>query len=115
MITNVVTTCIGSKVDRQVAPLALVPNLATRLRNLHRHIALHCPIGIVRSIEFVSPSARVTSVKSTQGLSVTSGPKDGTPIKTHQPESHQLSLQNISETLGPIDRTPCIPLIWPLF
>ena len=46
LITNVVTTCIGSKVDRQVAPLALVPNLATRLRNLHRHIALHCAIQI---------------------------------------------------------------------
>ena len=39
---------IGSKFGHQATSLALVPKLATRLCNLHRHIALDCPIGIIR-------------------------------------------------------------------
>ena len=41
------TTWIGLKFGHQVAPLALLAKLATRLRNLHCHIALDCPIGII--------------------------------------------------------------------
>ena len=41
------TTWIGSKFGHQVAPFALFAKLATRLRNLHCHIALDCPIGII--------------------------------------------------------------------
>ena len=40
-------TWIGSKVGHLVAPFALFAKLATRLRNLHCHIALDCPIGII--------------------------------------------------------------------
>ena len=47
-------TCISYKFDHQMAPLALVPNLATkwqnmlsRLSHLHCHIALDCPIAII--------------------------------------------------------------------
>ena len=75
-----------------MAPLALVTNLLSRLSHLHCHIALDCPIGIITkwhnlhwspgcitashcleltlsvSIELVSSSARVTSVKFQKGL-----------------------------------------------
>ena len=38
-------------------PLELIKNMATRLRHLHCHIALNCPIGITS--ELASLSARV--------------------------------------------------------
>ena len=50
------TTCIGSKFDHQMtiykfnhqmAPLALLINLHTRLSHMHYLIALDCPIGII--------------------------------------------------------------------
>ena len=41
------TTCIGTKFSHEVAPLALVPKLVTRLCHLHCCIALDCPIGII--------------------------------------------------------------------
>ena len=40
-------TCISCKFVHQMALLALVIKLATRLYNLHCHIALDCPIGII--------------------------------------------------------------------
>ena len=87
-------TCISCKLAHQVAPLALVQNLVIRWRHLHwfqswpsggatcrsykfghqvASLALpHClglPIGIIsNSIELVSSSARVTSVKFHKGL-----------------------------------------------
>ena len=51
-----------------MALLAMVPKFATRLR------CLHCYIVII--IELVSSSARVTSVKSTQGVGLTDGHTD---------------------------------------
>ena len=47
--------------------LALVPKLATRLCHLHCHIALALSV----SIEFVYSSARVTSLKSAKGETLT--------------------------------------------
>ena len=41
------TTCIGSKFGHQLAPLALLPKLATRLCYLYCYIALDCPIDII--------------------------------------------------------------------
>ena len=41
------TTCIGSKFGHHLAPFALFANLATSLHNLHCHIALDCPVGII--------------------------------------------------------------------
>ena len=89
------TACISSKVGHQ---MALVQNLVISWCHLHCFqrwppdcvtciaslpwIAL---LALSVSIELVSSSARVASVKSTQGLSVshsdgrTSGPKDRTP------------------------------------
>ena len=86
------TTCIRCKFDHQITPLALVANLATRWRHLHciqrwppdcvtciatlPWIAL---LALSVSIELVSSSARVTSVKSQQGLltqSLTEGHPD---------------------------------------
>ena len=52
-------TCVSSKLCEFIA------KLATRLRHLRCHIALDCPIGII-SIELVSSSVRVTSVKFAQ-------------------------------------------------
>ena len=65
----------------QLAPLALVPNLATRWHHLHSFQSwpLGCvtcivtlpwiaPLALSVSIELVSSSARVTSVKSQQGI-----------------------------------------------
>ena len=71
-----------------MAPHALVPNLATRWRhfhlqgcvNMHCHIALNCPIGIMSQYSL----SRVTSVKSTKGV-------------------------GLSFRHRPIDRTPSIP------
>ena len=66
-----------------MAPIVLLSKLTTRLHYLHY---LHCYIALLAlsvSIELVSSSARVTSVKSTKGLGrtdgQTSGPKDRTP------------------------------------
>ena len=42
-----VCTCIGSKFGHQLAPLALLPKLATRLCYLYCYIALDCPIDII--------------------------------------------------------------------
>ena len=76
------------KFYHQMAPHALVPNLATRWRhfhlqgcvNMHCHIALNCPIGIMSQYSL----SRVTSVKSTKGV-------------------------GLSFRHRPIDRTPSIP------
>ena len=38
---------IGSKFGHQVVPFSLFAKLATRLRDLHCHITLDCPIGII--------------------------------------------------------------------
>ena len=38
---------IGSKFGHLVTSFALVPKLATRLCNLHCHIVLDCPVGII--------------------------------------------------------------------
>ena len=75
------TTCIGSKFGHQLAPLALLPKLATSNTCIATlpSIAL---LALSVSIELVSSSARVTSVKSTQRSRSdgrTSGPKDRTP------------------------------------
>ena len=87
--------------------LALVPKLATRLRNLHCHIALECPVGIIISIELVSLWVSVTSDKSQKGLLVvecrrTFGPIDWTPA--WDPHVHgsnkNLVLKKISEIFG---------------
>ena len=88
-----------TKCSLQVAPLALDPSLVIRWRHLHLipiwssggATCIATLPGIVllslsASIELVSSSARVTSVKSAKGLWVS-----------------QL------ERLGPIDRTPGIP------
>ena len=88
-----------TKCSLEVAPLALDPNLVIRWRHLHL-IQIWSPSGAIciatlpwiallslsASIELVSSSARVTSVKSAKGVGV-----------THL------------ETPGPIDRTPGIP------
>ena len=48
LVANLATTTwIGLKFGHQVASLALFAKLATRLCNLHCHIALDCPIGII--------------------------------------------------------------------
>ena len=65
-----------------MAPLALVANLVTRWHHLY-WIAL---LALSVSIEFVSSSARVTSVKFQQGVSLTE-----------------------LETTRPIDQTPGTP------
>ena len=65
-----------------MAPLALLTSFPTRLSHLHCHIAL---LALSASIELVSSSARVTSVKSAQ------------------------SSWGYFQTLGPIDRIPGIP------
>ena len=70
-----------------MALLALVQNLITRLAGWVTCIATLPWIGLLAlsvSIDLISPSARVTSVKFQKGLSV-------------------------SETIGPIDRTPGTP------
>ena len=61
---------LSSKFGHQVAPLALVPMLftGTRLGHMHCHIAWNCPLTLSVSIELVSSSARVTSVKFTKRL-----------------------------------------------
>ena len=77
------TTCIGSKFGHQLAPFALLPKLATRLHHCIATLPWIALLALSVSIELVSSSARVTSVKSTQPLGVclwrTSGPKDRTP------------------------------------
>ena len=77
------TTCIGSKFGHQLAPFALLPKLATRLHHCIATLPWIALLALSVSIELVSSSARVTSVKSYKPLVVclwrTSGPKDRTP------------------------------------
>ena len=76
------TTCIGSKFGHQLAPFALLPKLATRLHHCIATLPWIALLALSVSIELVSSSARVTSVKSyTTSWSdgQTSGPKDRTP------------------------------------
>ena len=68
------TTCIGSTFSHQVAPLALFPKLATRSRHLHCYIAL----------------AWIAYWHYQLVLS----------WYLHQPESHQLSFNNVSHSLS---------------
>ena len=101
-------------VSSQVAPLALVPMLSTRLGHMHCHIAWNCPIDIITriatlpwsallalsvSIELVYSSARVTSVKFQKGVSVSqferTGPIDRTP-GTPGSDKQQYKKQTIS-------------------
>ena len=63
-------TGISSKFGHQMASLALVPKLATRLPHMHCHITFNCPLALSVGIDLVSSTARVTSVKSTQGVGV---------------------------------------------
>ena len=65
------TTCIGCKVDHQMASLVLVTNLATKWQNLHYFkmcllVEATCLLALSVGIELVSSLARVTSVKSTK-------------------------------------------------
>ena len=97
-------TCISCKFGHQVAQLALVQHLVIRWRHLHCFqswppgwvtcIATLPGITLLAlsvSIELVSSSARVTSVKSQKPFGLTDGqtnPKIGpqvylSPIKTH--------------------------------
>ena len=69
-------TCIGSKFGHQLTPLALLPKLAT---------SNTC----IATLPSIALSARVTSVKSTQGLVLTQSVTDGPqvylgPIKTDE-------------------------------
>ena len=56
-------TCISCKFAYKMAPLVLLSKLTTRLHYLYCYIAL---LALSVSIELVSSSARVTSVKSAQ-------------------------------------------------
>ena len=83
------TTCIGSKFGHQLAPFALLPKLATRLHHCIATLPWIALLALSVSIELVSSSARVTSVKSTKGVFVTDrhpdtkiGPGHLGPIKT---------------------------------
>ena len=67
------TTCIGSKFGHQLAPFALLPKLATRLHHCIATLPWIALLALSVSIELVSSSARVTSVKSQQGGSVSYG------------------------------------------
>ena len=58
-----VTTCICWKFSHQVAPLALVRNLATRWRHMHCHIAWDFLIGSSVSINCVFSSIKVISAR----------------------------------------------------
>ena len=62
------STCIGSKFGHQVAPVAMVPKLATRLHHMNCHIALSLSV----SIELVS-----SSVQSAKGHVVCECEKTG--------------------------------------
>ena len=61
--------------------------MATRWRHLHCHIAWDCPLTSSVGIELLSSSARVTSVKSTKGLSVSDGGTSGHKDRTRSPGS----------------------------
>ena len=85
------TTCIGSKFGHQLAPFALLPKLATRLHHCIATLPWIALLALSVSIELVSSSARVTSVKSTKGLLLSD-------IRTQRSDQGHL---------GPI-KTPCI-------
>ena len=84
------TTCIGSKFGHQLAPFALFPKLATRLHHCIATLPWIALLALSVSIELVSSSARVTSVKFHKGVLVSDrhpDPKIGPkvylgPIKT---------------------------------
>ena len=63
--------CIGSKFGHQVVLLALVLKLATRLHHCIATLPSIALLALSVGIELVSSSARVTSVKSQQGVSLT--------------------------------------------
>ena len=83
-------TCISCKFCHQMAPLALVANLATRWRHLHKSTSLALP----HCLEL--PPWHYQPVLSWY---------------LHQPESHQSSLNKVSQgrTSGPNYRTPGLP------
>ena len=103
------TTCIGSKFGHQLAPFALLPKLATRLHHCIATLPWIALLALSVSIELVSSSARVTSVKSYKPLVVSDGhpdPKIGPqvylgPIKiniargTTDPEIESVHLSNL--------------------
>ena len=70
------TTCIGSKFGHQLAPFALLPKLATRLHHCIATLPWIALLALSVSIELVSSSARVTSVKSYKRLVVCDGHLD---------------------------------------
>ena len=70
------TTCIGSKFGHQLAPFALLPKLATRLHHCIATLPSIALLALSVSIELVSSSARVTSVKSYKPLVVSDGHPD---------------------------------------
>ena len=80
-------------VSSQVAPLALVPMLSTRLGHMHCHIAWNCPIDIITRI------ATCLGVPYWHYQLVLSW-------YIHQPESHQFSLQKLSQLVSEREPDP---------
>ena len=71
ILLQIGTTCIGSKFGHEVAPLALVLKLATRLHQCIATLPWIALLALSVGIELVSSLARVTSVKFQQGVVLT--------------------------------------------
>ena len=67
ILLQIGTTCIGSKFGHEVAPLALVLKLATRLHQCIATLPWIALLALSVGIELVSSLARVTSVKFHKG------------------------------------------------
>ena len=76
ILLQIGTTCIGSKFGHEVAPLALVLKLATRLHQCIATLPWIALLALSVGIELVSSLARVTSVKSSQSLGLSNGHPD---------------------------------------
>ena len=104
---------LSSKFGHQMAPPALVSNLATRWRHLHK-LQIWPPDGTTCITYKFSYQAESLALPHCLGLPywhyqlVLS-------LYLHQPESHQFSLQKVLDSVsewertGPIDRTPGTP------
>ena len=111
-------TCISCKHGHQMAPLELVTNLATRCHHLYwfqiwpldDYLQIWPPDGTTCITNKFAHQTKSHALPDCLGLPYWHYQLVLTWY-LHQPESHQLSLQNVLEweTTGPIDRTPGTP------
>ena len=71
--------CIGSKFGHEVSPLALVFKVVHQVASCIATVPLIALFALSVGIDLVSSSARITSVKSQKGVSVTDNRTQRTP------------------------------------